>query len=111
MGITILIQKANEKSTYIIQFTFTDEVGTSKAPKSFSWIFSDEYGTIIRQDTETVMAPTISVVLTGSDLVYVSGSKKRIITGIATYDSDDYGDDLDLTGDACFEIEPSVNIS
>jgi len=108
---TNLTVAAVEESTYIITAAFTDEAGDAVVPATVTWSLTDIDGTAInsRTDVSETPASTVNIVLTGDDLV-VSGSRTRVVTVSATYDST-YGTGLSLKAAATFNLENLVSVS
>jgi len=109
---TNLTVAAVEESTYIVTAAFTDEAGTAVVPSAITWTLTDIDGTVINVRKDVVVAvpaESINIVLTGDDLV-VSGSRTRIVTVSATYNSD-YGTGLSLKAAATFNLENLVSVS
>jgi Cu/Ag efflux protein CusF len=109
-----LTLKATEESTYIITCDFEDEDGNAIPPKTMTWTLSDADGNIIneKEDVE-VTDPQASqdVTLKGDDLQAVDNDDfLRVFTVKATYDSEDYGNDLPFNGEIAFTLEDLVNI-
>ena len=98
---TLLTTKANEKSTYVIVASFTDEDGNAVVPSLIKWSLSNLDGTIINSRTQIsyvtdngtgsggTLASSVDFILKGTDLA-ISGTEKeeiRILTVEITYDS------------------------
>lgn len=103
--------KANERSTYIINLTFTDEEGESAIPTSVKWTLCTVDETIInnREQVEVLVpASDIDIVLSGDDLAILEGEEDqetvdRYLVVEATYNSD-HGVGLPLNEVAKFEL-------
>jgi hypothetical protein len=83
-------KKANERSTFGVRVTFTDELGESLSPTSIMWTLTDSAGTVINGRSSVVIAPAaeITIVLSGDDLPIGGGlSTGRLITIEAIYSS------------------------
>ena len=108
---TSLTVTAVEESTYIITATFINEDGDALTPTSVVWTLSDIDGTVIngRENVSITPDTAVDIVLTGRDLV-VSGSRSRVVTVQATYDST-YGSALKLKSSATFDIENLVVVT
>ena len=64
-------KKANERSTYVINMTFTDEEGESAVPTAIKWTLCNADSTPIndREQVEILVpASEVDVVLSGDDL-------------------------------------------
>jgi len=107
---TKLLVSAVEESTYIVSAAFTDEDGVAVIPTAITWTLTDGKGVTINSRLDVVITPasTIYIVLTGDDLA-VSGSRMRIVTVNATYNSS-YGTGLKLKGAATFNLENLVSV-
>ncbi|MCK5611175.1 hypothetical protein KAR91_55390 [Candidatus Pacearchaeota archaeon] len=101
-----------ERSTKIIDLGFLDEGEAAKDPKTLKWTLTDTLGNVINSQ-EDVDVPNPSsaeaVVLSGDDLAIFDDEAtatkgKRLVTAEATYDSNELGSDLTLTGEANFTV-------
>lgn len=114
MAISILSTAANERSTYVITASFTDEDGDAVTPATMTWTLTDTSGNVInsRQDVSiSSLSTSVDVVLSGADL-QISGTTptvSRDITFEGTYDSD-LGTGLPLTGSARFTVTNFMGI-
>lgn len=109
----LLVEKAKEKSSYVVTCTFSDENGTSVVPVSVNWSLRDSNGAIVnnRSSVSVTPATTISVLLSGNDLVFTPITKNiRYFTIEAIYNSVDLGNSLPLNDECSFEIDPLVGI-
>ena len=86
---------AVEQSSAFINVTFYDEDDDLVVPDSITWTLTDENGTIINEredEAVSVPASSITIVLTGDDLAFLSGETadavNRILMIEAVYDSD-----------------------
>lgn len=105
--VTKITTKAPENGTYMFVVAFTDEDATSVVPTEISWSLTDRHGNIVnnREDVSVTAAATITIVLSGNDLVLSNPHDNvRILLIEAVYDSD-LGSSLPLKGEAVFEIE------
>jgi|APSaa5957512622_1039677.scaffolds.fasta_scaffold64907_3 hypothetical protein len=109
---TQLAVTAVEESTYAVTAAFKDEDGTAITPQTILWTLTDKLGTVInlRENISVVPATSITIVLTGDDLATSTVGRTRVITILATYNSD-YGTLLKLKGAATFDIENLVAVS
>lgn len=108
-----LTSNANEKGTYIVSVTFTDEDDASVTPNSgLTWTLTDLDGNVInsREDVAITEASTIDIVLTDSDLQVVTGHDRRIVTVEGTYDSS-LGTNLPIKEEIRFAITDLVNVT
>lgn len=106
---TKLTLKATEQSTYIAHAEFLDEAGQAMAPTTVKWRLTDEFGTVVNNRANVVIAagPEVDIVLSGDDLQELAHKKtKRRLTLIATYNSD-LGNGLNLVDWAEFDIQPT----
>jgi len=108
---TQLTVTAVEESTYIVVATFVDEDDALITPNTITWTLSDLDGTIINSRENVSITPdtSVNIVLSGDDLA-VSGSRTRVVTVKATYDSS-YGVGLTLKAAAKFDIENLVVVT
>lgn len=105
---------AKEKSTFIIDVSFTDENDEATTPTAMVWSLTTTTGTIINSRDQVAVDPgdlasTISIVLSGDDLAMQSGETsyrfvKRLFIVEATYNSD-LGNDLPINDDAEFTLK------
>ena len=115
---TTLTEIAEEESTYLITFAFTDEDGNSVVPAAIVWSLTDDTGNIINSLTDQIEpnASSVTIVLTGDDLQVTAAETalarvgnrttvRRHLVVEATYDSVTYGNGLGLNGEAVFELE------
>jgi len=115
---TTLTEIAQEKSTYLVTFTFQDENGDVVVPATVVWSLTDGNGNIVNSLTDQSETPasSITITLTGDDL-QVSAAEtalarvgnrntvRRHIVVEAIYDSVTYGNGLGLNDEAVFELE------
>jgi len=118
----ILSTHADEKSTFVITASFTDEDGNAVTPDSVTWTLTKSDGSIVnsRKDVEETPDTSINIVLSGNDLAldedetsdYVADgySGLRILTVNAVYDSD-YGLNLPLKQSIKFIIDNLIAVS
>lgn len=103
---------AGDGGTVVVTASFYDESEPPElvVPNSVAWSLRSGSGSIVnaREDVSVTPASSITIVLTGDDLLYSDG-KKRWLTIQATYDSTN-GSGLSLTGEATFEIEDYLGI-
>lgn len=81
---------AVEKSTYVVDLSFTDEDGTAVVPDTITWSIRDNAGNIVnsRDAVSATPASTVTIVLSGDDLAYDAYTKTaRTLTIEATYTS------------------------
>ena len=113
MGVTVLSDKAVEKSTYVVTVAFADEDGNAVTPDSISWTLSDTDGNVVNSRSDvsiTVPAASNDIVLSGDDLAIPRPSMlRRRMTIEAVYDSD-AGSDLPFKGEIEFEVTPLTNV-
>jgi hypothetical protein len=109
---TNLTVSAVEKSTYIVTAAFVNEDGDAVTPETVVWTLSDIDGTVInsRENVSETPATTVNIVLTGDDLGVSTVGPKRVVTVLATYNSD-YGSLLKLKAAATFIIENLVVVT
>ena len=124
MSTTTLDNYAQEKSTYVVSFTFVDEAQNPVTPSSVSWSLTNGAGVIMNNlsgQSETP-ATTINVVLKGDDLQVGTAEStlkkvgnrnlvRRHFIVEASYDSVTYGSGLPLTGEAVFYLEDLKKIT
>lgn len=105
--------KANEGSTFIVQFQFfvrdADGVESSMVPNpGLSWTLSDENGTPVNSRLAVPIDPpasTIFVVLSGDDLALDANyPAKRFLVVEGTFNSE-YGLDLPFNHEVSFFID------
>lgn len=88
-----LSARATEESTYVVTAAFTDEAGTSVAPTSITWTWTNDEGTVINNRLNVVVAvpaASIDIVLSGADLALSAGEITRgvrVMTVKAVYTS------------------------
>jgi hypothetical protein len=109
---TQLAVTAVEESTYVITAAFKDEDGTAVTPQTVVWTLTDKDGTVInsREDVSETPDTSISVVLTGDDLAVSTVGRTRVLTILATYNSD-YGSLLKLKAAATFSVENLIAVT
>ena len=98
---------AIEEGTYLIQYTFTDEDGTTVVPSAVLWTLTDRDGATIngRTGVSATAATTVSILLTGTDLTIVAGkANERLMLIEWTYTST-YGSGLAGKEEATFIID------
>jgi len=103
-----LALKAVERNTYFVTIGFKDENEAAVVPTSISWTLKDNLGQIVNSRSAvsfTPVASTITIVLSGNDLVYSRGGDSRTLTIEAVYNSS-FGNGLPLRGSVLFPIEP-----
>jgi hypothetical protein len=88
---------ADEGGTYIVPITFTDEDGVTMVPDSVVWNLLDDSGNVVnsRSNVSITPATSVTVILSGDDLVYDSFRTKRYLTISGTY-SGTYGSNLPI---------------
>ena len=106
---------AVEKSTFVIEASFTDADGTPVAPSAASWTLSDSAGAIVNARHQISFSPlgeSVKAVLSGADLALAGDSDdcQRLITIEATYSST-LGSNLPLKEEALFRIQKLVGVS
>ena len=91
--------------------SFIDEDGDAIMPELVLWTLSDIDGTVInsREDVSITPDTIVYIVLSDDDLV-VSGSRSRVVTVKATYNST-YGSSLTLKAAATFDIENLIVVT
>jgi hypothetical protein len=108
MPITIKTPVAIEKGTYVVDITFEDENGNAIAPNTLTWTLTDLAGAVVNSRSGvvvSVMATTITVVLSGNDLALTADSnQQRIFTAEGTYDSIN-GTNLPIKDQLIFSIQ------
>lgn len=109
---TILTEHAAEGGTYIIDVTFYDDDNAAVTPNSgLTWKLTDMKGNVInsRSAVSIASAPTVTVTLSGNDLVLGSSGRdpkrKLLVTG--TYNST-AGSNLPIVKGCIFEIDDVV---
>jgi hypothetical protein len=104
---------ATEESTYVIEVSFKDEDSAAVVPNSVSWSLTDDNGTVVNgRDSVAVASPasTITIVLSGDDLVIETFGVNRTLLIEAEYDST-LGSGLPLKDEAKFPIYDLVKVS
>lgn len=106
---TELTDRAPERGSFGVEFTFLDQDGSALTPKAgLNWTLTDVEGTVVngRENVAITAASTVTVVLSGLDLAVGDGLfgfwRKLLIQG--TYDST-LGTNLPLTDEVWFEIQ------
>lgn len=105
---TNLTTTANEKSTYIITASFTDDSGASVVPSSITWSLTDVNGTVInsREDVSvSIPAASIDIVLSGDDLALSDGNDVVRVLTIKAHYSSSMGANLPLNDSCRFIIK------
>jgi len=115
--IHITDKMAQEKSTFVISCTLTDEEGNSVVPDSFKWSLVDSGGNVVNSlDGETITpANPINIVLDGDDLQILTAEQsqarvRRSVIIEATYTSSN-GIGLPLNEEIVFIIENLKKVS
>ena len=99
--------RPNEKSTAIVELTFTDEDGLVVVPTSAEWQLQKTDGTIVNERSfDNCSFSGTEVVLSGDDLAVfgTTDNGKRVFAVQAVYDSD-AGSDLPLNDEVTFRIQ------
>lgn len=106
-----LSEHANEQSTYVVDFNFTDEDEAAVVPNALTWSLLNGEGAVINGRLEVSITPaaSVTIVLSGADLVASEGST-RVVLIEATYDSD-LGSDLPLRDTVTFQIANLIGVS
>lgn len=103
---------ANEKSTYVVTATFADEDGNSIIPDSVTWTLRNNYGEVVNSRTAVTATAgtTVTIVLSGDDLVYEANSLSlRTLVIEATYTSS-YGAALPLKEQTSFAVTDILGV-
>jgi len=82
--------RATERSTYVVEASFTDEDGAQVVPSSdVSWTLTDRSGSVNFGSGTVTAAPTVNIVLSGDTLRFQESSMSaiRTLTVETTYDS------------------------
>jgi hypothetical protein len=112
--VTYLSGFADEKGTYGIAATFTDEDDAALTPDTLTWTLSTLDGTIIngKQDVAIVTpASTTTVVLSGDDLaVLTDDNRVRRFTLEGTFTSD-LGAGVPLKAECQFQVADFVGVT
>lgn len=105
---TRLSVKAVDGSTYVVTVSCFDENGDPVVPNTFAWSLLDDDGNVINDRSSVAETPSasISIVLSGADLLYSDGDKRRLSID-ATYDST-LGNDLPLKDEITIAIADIV---
>ena len=88
---TKLSEKAQEESTYVIDFAWFDEDDSAVTPATMLWALSDENGDIVNSQEDIVigsLSTTNSIVLGGDDLAipdYYMQDVTRFVRYYGTY--------------------------
>lgn len=109
--LSVLTTHANEKSTYVISVTFTDDSGAACAPTTLQWTLTDSSGTVVNDRSDVVVESPSSVtyiVLYGNDLDPTSDAVRYLLVE-GTYNSD-RGSDLPFTAQVMFVIDDFVTM-
>lgn len=109
-----LTTEAVERSTYVVDLTFTDENGDAVTPTAVTWTLTDELGNVVngRDAVSATAAATVTVVLSGLDLAVggdLVGVWRRLLVE-ATYTSD-LGAGLPLKDEIRFKIGDTVHLT
>ena len=103
---------AVEGSTYIVRLEVYREDGAAVVPNEAVWSLRDNYNQVVnnRDEVPLVPATTMTVILSGDDLVYERNSKSiRAMTVTGTYDGL-YGTDLPIAEEFTFSIRPLAGV-
>ena len=109
-----LTTEAVERSTYVVDLTFTDENGDAVTPTAVTWTLTDELGNVVNGRDGVTVSPVaeVAVVLSGLDLAVggdLAGLGRRLLVE-ATYDSD-LGSNLSLKDEVRFKIGDTVHLT
>jgi hypothetical protein len=106
-----LPEHANEQSTYVVDFNFTDEDEAPTIPNTLVWSLLNGEGAVIngRSTVSITPAASITIVCSGNDLKSSEGST-RVVLIEATYDSD-LGMDLPLRDTVTFQIANLIGVT
>lgn len=101
----ISLAPANDRSSYIIQFDFTDETGAAVVPNSATWTLTNGSNVINNRDTIAItpLASTVYVPLYGDDLAFTDGGT-RVLVLEGTYLSSLTGQILPIKAGCFFSI-------
>ena len=107
----LLSEPANERSSYPVRVEFREHLpdGTTPlvTPASVTWSLVNAAGGIVnaRDAVVATAASAITIVLHGADLALAgTQDEERRLTVRATYDSETYGDGLELTEEFVFTV-------
>jgi hypothetical protein len=106
------LDDAVEGSTYVVIVSFVDEAGSAMVPATALWSLRDNTGAVVNSRSNVALTPAtaMSVVLSGSDLVYEPNSHSlRTLTVTGTYDGA-YGNNLPIAEEYSFNVRPLVGI-
>jgi hypothetical protein len=102
------LANAKEKSTYVVDVTFYDETGTTVVPDSAHWYLRDNNGAIVNNRngiTVQSLLTTISILLSGNDLIYEKNSSNMRVLVVEAFYSSSLGSTLPLNEEVTFEID------
>ena len=77
-----LTLRANDRSSYIVKTSFTDETGAAVTPTSATWTLTDKFNNIINERDQVnigTLSSTVYIALSGDDLVYMEGIVRYLI--------------------------------
>jgi hypothetical protein len=97
----IKLSAANEKSSYFVTVSFTDEEGQAVTPDTLIWTLTDSNGNVVndREDVEITPDTSVTIVLSGDDLPHAPYPGSLYLLVEATYTSS-LGSDLPLVDEA-----------
>jgi hypothetical protein len=100
-----LTTAATDGGTYVITASFTDEAGDAVTPNTLTWSLYDRRGAVInsRLDETLVAAASVTIVLSGDDLLHSDGAERYLIIE-GDYDSSN-GSGLPLRVEAHFFVQ------
>lgn len=86
-----LSDHANERATYVVTVSFTDESGAAVVPTAATWTLTDRAGAVINSHSNVTINPlssTYNIVLSGADLALPDiRFRHRLVTVQWTYNS------------------------
>jgi hypothetical protein len=113
MPALVVSTEAVERSTYIVEVTFSDENGLPIAPASLTWTLTDAFGAVINNRQAVAVTPQaqVSIVLKDGDLALPGGmdSGKRYLLLEGAYDST-LGAGLPLREEVEFSVRNLVKV-
>ena len=114
MARLVLSDGADEKSSYTIVATITDEDDAALTPSSITWSLRDRWGNTINARSAVSIASPASannITLSDDDLALdVVSDPKRILTLEAVYNSS-YGSGLPLKAEVEFQVSDLIGIT
>ena len=99
-------QTVPEQSTAAFAVTFTDETDALVVPTSITWTLYNRSGQVMNARENVVVTPTastVTIVLSGDDLVYADGDSRKLLIEVVY--SSSLGSNLPLRDEVLFPLE------